>query len=103
MADRVNRPRHVLLSPEDNVLIACSDLEAGTSIEIDGETVPLPARVPLGHKFARRDLTAGEKILKYGGPIGSTRQAISRGDHVHTHNLASDYIPTFDRQGNEAR
>ncbi len=93
--------RLIVLAPEDNVCIACCDIEAGTELTIDGTAVTLPKTVPLGHKLARLDLQTGDKVLKYGGPIGSTRRAIAKGEHVHTQNLKSDYIPTFDREGNE--
>ena len=37
----------------------------------------------------------GEKILKYGAVIGSLTQPVAAGDHIHTHNLDSDYTPTY--------
>ena len=43
--------------------------------------------VPAGHKIALCDLAPGERVIKYGFPIGSATQAILRGSHVHTHNL----------------
>jgi hypothetical protein len=95
--------RVLLLSPEDNVLVACTDLPAGTELVIDGRSVRLGEPVPTGHKLARRVIAAGERILKYGAPIGSARQPIAAGAYVHTHNLGSDYIPTWDREGREMR
>jgi hypothetical protein len=95
-------PRLLLLDEADNVLVACTDLEAGTELLIDGERVRLIAPVPTGHKLARRAIGAGEKVVKYAAPIGSARTTIAAGDYVHTHNLTSDYIPTFDRTGREA-
>ena len=67
--------------PDDNVLTVIVTTEA----------------VPLGHKVAARDIAAGEKIIKYGAPIGSAICAINAGEHVHTHNLRSDYLPTCAR------
>lgn len=95
--------RLLLLAPEDNVLVACSDLPAGTELLIDGEPVRLERDAPTGHKIARRAIAAGEKIVKYGAPIGSAREPIAKGAYVHTHNLSSDYIPTWDRTGVEMR
>lgn len=43
--------------------------------------------VPLGHKIALADLKAGETIVKYGEDIGRATADITRGAHVHTHNL----------------
>lgn len=96
-------PRLLLLSPQDNVVIACTDLELGEELLIDGETVVTDRPIPTGHKLARRAIPAGERIVKYGAPIGSARQAIAAGGNVHTHNLKSDYIPTWDREGHEMR
>ena len=95
--------RLLVLDPADNVAIACRDLEPGTELELDGLALRLEAPVPAGHKLARRDIAAGEKVLKYGAPIGSARGPITRGSYVHTHNLKSDYIPTWARDGSEMR
>ena len=95
--------RVLVLSPEDNIAVACVDLRAGTELVIDGLALRLDRDVPTGHKLARRPIAAGEKVIKYGAPIGSARQAISPGAYVHTHNLGSDYIPTWDREGHEMR
>ncbi|MDP5307275.1 UxaA family hydrolase [Paracoccus spongiarum] len=43
---------------------------------------------PAGHKIARRDIAAGEAVLKFGQVIGYATQAIAAGAHVHSHNLA---------------
>lgn len=87
--------RLLLLSPDDNCLIAATTLEAGAALEIDGETVVLPFTVALGHKLARRALAAGDKVLRYGAPIGHVTRAVAKGEHLHTHNLESDYLPTY--------
>ena len=61
-----------------------------------GETqVPLDRDLGLGHKIALRDIEPGEKILKFGFPIGSATMAIAAGAHVHVHNMKSDYLPTY--------
>jgi hypothetical protein len=93
--------RILVLAPEDNIAVACCDLEAGSELVIDGRTVRLEERVPTGHKLARGPIPAGQKIVKYGAPIGSARADIPAGAYVHTHNLKSDYIPTWDREGKE--
>ncbi len=85
----------LLMSPEDNCLIARTALSAGTRVQIDGHDVTMPDDVNLGHKCARRDLQPGEKVLRYGAIIGTITQAVAAGGHIHTHNLESDYIPTY--------
>ena len=90
--------RLLRLHPNDNVLTVISTLEAGTQIQMGPSSVGVKTRLPIGHKVAARDIAAGEKILKYGAPIGSATMDISAGEHVHTHNLQSDYLPTFLRE-----
>ena len=87
--------RLLLLSPDDNCLIAATMLEAGTSVEMEGGTVVLATTIALGHKLARHALSAGEKILRYGAPIGHVTRDVVQGEHLHTHNLESDYLPTY--------
>ncbi|MBQ6246419.1 MAG: altronate dehydratase [Kiritimatiellae bacterium] len=43
-----------------------------------------------GHKYALRDIAAGENVIKYGMPIGHATCAISKGEHVHVHNVATN-------------
>ena len=43
-----------------------------------------------GHKYALRDIAEGENVIKYGMPIGHATCSIARGEHVHTHNLATN-------------
>lgn len=85
----------LLMAPEDNCLIARTALTKGEQIPIDGVTVMLSQDIAIGHKLARRPLAVGDKVLRYGAIIGSVTQPIAVGEHIHTHNLESDYIPTF--------
>jgi hypothetical protein len=87
--------RLLLLDPRDNVFTAVETLEKGTALLIGGERVEIPAVLPIGHKVARCHVLAGDKILKYGVSIGSATREIQPGEHVHTHNLQSDYLPTY--------
>ncbi len=43
-----------------------------------------------GHKYALRDISAGENIIKYGNPIGHATCDIKKGEHVHTHNVKTN-------------
>ena len=85
----------LLLAPGDNVAIATSELPAGTQREIAGEKVVLHSAVDVGHKFAARAIASGERIVKYGAPIGRATRNIEAGEYVHTHNMTSDYLPTY--------
>ncbi|KAB8051682.1 hydrolase [Janthinobacterium rivuli] len=85
----------LLMSPEDNCLIARTALASGDVVAIDGLPVTLAQDIQIGHKVARRALAVGDKVLRYGALIGSITAPVAIGAHIHTHNLASDYIPTF--------
>jgi len=69
------------------VATALSALKAGTevSVEVGGrsETTKLISDIPMGHKFALKDIARGAPVIKYGEPIGRSTVKITRGDNVH--------------------
>lgn len=87
--------RLLLLWPDDTVFVATAAISAGTHLLIEGSEVVLESRLALGHKIARHGMADGETIVKFGAPIGRATQAIARGEHVHVHNVASNYTPTY--------
>ncbi len=87
------------LSPDDNVLIATRTLLAGSAIDIDGTPLMLVTEIGLGHKIAATAIGEGEKVIKCRVPIGSATEPIHPGQHIHLHNMKSDYLPTYDRGG----
>lgn len=89
-------PRLLRLSPNDNVCVATRAIEPGERLTLAEGAVEATDRVPLGHKLAIAPIAAGEKIIKYGAPIGSATRDIAPGQHVHTHNVRSDYLPTYE-------
>ncbi len=88
-------PRLLLLDPSDNAFVAIQTLEAGTTLNLAGQDVTVPQRLTLGHKLAARAIRTGEKILKYRASIGSATRDIALGEHIHLHNMKSDYLPTY--------
>jgi len=86
------------LNPEDPIAVACRDLQAGERVTLAQQSLTLRDAVPLGHKLAVQAIAAGEVVRKLGVPIGSATQPIAPGEHIHTHNLKSDYLPTFERE-----
>ena len=52
--------------------------------------------IPAGHKFALRDIAAGEDIIKYGNPIGHATHDIRKGELVDHHNIATNLSGTLD-------
>ncbi|MCB1500345.1 MAG: UxaA family hydrolase [Bauldia sp.] len=95
IADADSDARLLLLDLHDNVLVARTRIRAGEEIRVGGVMVTVDRDLPIGHKLARRAVAPGDKIVKYGAPIGSATAAIAIGGHVHVHNVKSDYTPTY--------
>ena len=83
----------IRLSPEDNVATLLRAVARGEKVRIGGgeATLVVEAGEPIAlcHKIALADLGPGDRILKYGEPIGEATAAIRAGAHVHVHNLRS--------------
>lgn len=79
-------PQLIRIHPDDNVAVALEDVPAGTVF--GGITVLRD--IPRGHKLALTALAVGERVVKYGLPIGHTTEAVMPGQWVHTHNMATD-------------
>ncbi len=83
------------ISENDNVYVLLQSLSAGTRLQLGEKIVVTEVSLGLGHKIAAHNIVSGEKIVKYGAPIGSATRDIRMGEHVHVHNIKSDYIPTY--------
>jgi altronate hydrolase len=82
----------IRLSEHDNVGVATNSIAAGDRLGVDALEVVARDPIPFAHKIALRPIAAGEKVIKFGVPIGSATAPIEAGDHVHVHNIKSDYI-----------
>jgi len=94
--------RALVLDADDNVCVPCADVPGGAVVLVgDRWRLRSGGNVPLGHKIALVAIAAGQRIVKGGVPIGTATQEIAPGNHVHTWNLRSDYLPTYTlRDGN---
>jgi altronate dehydratase small subunit len=85
------RRKAIIIDEKDNVATALVPLQAGTTIPVtvhgQAEKVKLFASIPMGHKFALREIEKGKEVFKYGAPIGRATAPIARGEHVHVHNV----------------
>jgi len=75
----------IRLNAADNVVIALSDLAAGSQPEDLGGILVQP--IPRGHKIATRALARGENVIRYGQIIGQATADIPAFAHIHSHNL----------------
>lgn len=84
-------PRAIMLDEKDNVATAIADLKAGNIITVNSQNgavkVSLTQDIPLGHKFALKDIPRGGTIVKYGEKIGRAKNRLHKGEHAHVHNV----------------
>lgn len=95
---KVNDERMILLNESDNVFVCRQKINKGDLLQIGTDRIEMGSDIDVGHKIAGQAISMGNKILKYGVSIGSATKNISKGDHVHIHNMKSDYIASHDRQ-----
>ncbi|MDR2757752.1 MAG: altronate dehydratase family protein [Spirochaetaceae bacterium] len=80
--------RLIRINGNDNVAVALCPLHKGEALPFPaGSLLTAADDIPAGHKIALKDIEAGERIIKYGFPIGAATVRINRGAHVHTHNV----------------
>jgi altronate hydrolase len=82
------------IHPDDNVLVALTDLKAGSTITYNGSTFPLKNDIPAKHKFAEHTLSADSDIRMYGVLVGKAISEIPAGGALTTSNVrhkASSY------------
>ncbi len=65
--------KNVIINEKDNVGVSLDGME----------------NIPAGHKYALKDIAAGEYVVKYGEIIGRATAEIKKGEWVHTHNVKS--------------
>ena len=89
----MSKPHLLVHEKADNVgVVVVEGLAAGTDmlcvVTHDNSDFRLTAKadIPIGHKVALKDLTAGDTVIKYGEDIGKMIGAAAVGEHVHTHN-----------------
>ena len=82
----------IIVNEIDNVAVVKSETHMGLVLELpNGDQVELRAAVPLGHRFAIREIAKDEFVRQYGQPIG-TSMGIGRGKWINHENM-SDHVP----------
>ncbi|MFC2085936.1 UxaA family hydrolase [Bacteroidota bacterium] len=87
----------IQIHPDDTVCVATRPLAAGTEVMCGAVRFTLDAACPLGAKLALVAMRTGDKVIKFGEPIGSLTADVAVGGYIHTHNLESDYLHTYER------
>ena len=82
----------IIVDPKDSVAVVKKATWAGLEVVLpDGSSLEIRGAIPPGHRFALADIPAGEFVLQFGQPIG-TSLGIHRGEQI-THGNMSDDIP----------
>jgi len=80
----------IIVSDQDNVAVAKRPIEAGTLVAMkDGRSLTITGPVSPGHRFATSPVPAGQFLLQYGHPIG-TSLGVQEGDPISHANLTND-------------
>jgi altronate hydrolase len=77
---------YLKIHPDDNVLVALSDLAAGTEISFEQNTIILQQNIPAKHKFFIYDMQQGDEVMMYGTLVGKVQMALPKGSLMTTGN-----------------
>ena len=80
--------------PDDNIIVAIQNLEAGETVILDGESYEIRESIPVKHKFASNDLNMGDPVFMYGVKIGKAVLPLKVGERITVDNVkhaAGDY------------
>lgn len=77
----------VKMHPEDNVLVALTDLTKGERITFGKENYILEDSIKAKHKFYTTDLREGDEIIMYGVLVGKVQNDVAKGSLMTTENL----------------
>lgn len=87
----------IVINPGDSVGVALVPLKKGEL----AEGVTLIEDIEKGHKFALKEIKTGEKVIKYGEVIGRATADIKPGEHIHSHNMATNLEGTLEYSYNK--
>ncbi len=76
------------IHPNDNVLVALTDLQKGGEVIFQGNKITLTHDVQAKHKFAEAPLKPEQEIFMYGIIVGKALTHISKGEVLTTQNVA---------------
>lgn len=81
------RQKILKVHPQDNVLVALTDLKKGENITYGDENYILLDNVQAKHKFITKDLRKGDEVIMYGVLVGKVQEDLNKGNILTTANL----------------
>ncbi len=85
----------IKINPADSVVVCLRPFQKGETIEVDGKSITLLQDTPAGHKVLINDAAQGENIIKYGYPIGHSKEDLKSGQWVNENNLKTNLSGTL--------
>ncbi|HVG39430.1 MAG TPA: altronate dehydratase family protein [Pyrinomonadaceae bacterium] len=80
----------IVVDRRDNVAVVKQEISPGTVVEAEGgRAIRVTGTVTPGHRFATRDIPAGEFVRQYDQPIGTSR-GIKEGDPITPENMSNE-------------
>ena len=78
------------IHPNDNILVALTDLKKGDQILFEDRLYVLQNDIAAKHKFAKIDFVKGASIFMYGVLVGKATKEILKGGLISTSNIVHD-------------
>ena len=89
------------IHPNDNVIVALTDLFKGETITLDGQSYTLTENIAAKHKFAMYDFEVGSEIKMYDVLVGKANQPILKGGSINIFNVRHA-VNSFELRDNHA-
>lgn len=90
--------RILKMHPEDNVLVALTDLAKGEKVVFEKKTYIIEEAIKAKHKFYTTDLSLGDEVIMYGVLVGKVQCDVAKGSLMTTDNLKHAAEPYEYRQ-----
>src|SRR5687768_7037076 len=81
--------KHVVtkVHPDDNVIVALTDLKKGEKVKYDGTSFELADNIQAKHKFVTKAMQPGDPLYMYGVLVGKAQSYIPEGGLISTSNV----------------
>ena len=80
----------ITIDPKDDLAVALRNLDAGETVDVNGDSITILEAITAKQKFATHDFSVGERATQYGVTVGKATIPISRGGLISTSNLVHD-------------
>jgi len=81
------KQNNLKVHPDDNVIVALSDLKKGDTVSYNTEQITLLDDVKAKHKFSATDIEKDSAIIMYGVLVGTAQTALPKGSVLTTANI----------------